>query len=97
MQKDLKNYLVQLGLIEDEIKSIEELSPMFKVATLKEFVDDVMLLIEYGYPMEDISSLLLANPNIFVLPVDSLRKELDKIKEKYDDVEKALKENPFLI
>lgn len=97
MQKDLKNYLLKLDLLEDEIKSIEEISPMLKVTTLKEFVDVVKLLGEYGYPEEDISSLLIVNPNIFVLSVVSLRGELDKINEKYKDVEKALKENPFLI
>lgn len=97
MQKQLKNFLLKLDLTEDEIKSIEEIAPMFEVTTLKEFIDDMMLLIEYGYPEEDISSLLLANPNIFVLSAESLRKELDKIKEKNGDVEEALKEDPFLI
>lgn len=97
MQNKLKNFLLKLDLTENEISSIEEIAPMFEVVTLKEFVDDMMLLIEYGYPEEDITSLLLVNPNIFVLSAERLREKLDKIKEKNRDVEEALKKDPFLI
>ena len=97
MQKELKHFLLKLDLTDDETESLKMMAPMFENITLEEFTEDMIALIHYGYPQEDISSLLLVNPNIFVLPVESLTKELENITKKYGDVEEALKKDPFLI
>ncbi len=97
MQQELKNYLLRLELTDSEIESILNMAPMFEVITLKEFIEDMMVLIKYGYPEEDISALLLINPNIFVLTKTNLDNQLKEIKQKFGDIERALKENPFLI
>lgn len=97
MQKELKNFLLRLDLTNGEIESIEMIAPMFEVVTFEEFIENMMLFIQYGYPEEDISSLLLVNPNIFILSTESLKRELEKIKKKYGDVEEVFKKDPFII
>lgn len=97
MQQQLKDLLLQLGVTEEEMQTIVNLAPMFEDISLQEFVDSTCVLVEYGYPQEDIPALLLVNPNIFVLTKETLQAELKNIQQAYGDVEEALKQNPFLI
>ena len=97
MDEELVNYLINLELEPIEIKSLVNIAPLFEDLTLEEFLDSENLLIKYGYPKEDISALLLANPSIFTIDSYFLEDELKKIKKQTGDVEEALKNDPYII
>ena len=80
-----------------EIQSMINIAPMLDVTTEKEFTENCLLLIEYGYPKSDLDVLFLANPNIFIRSPQDLKNDLQKLHKKYDDIEMVLKQNPTII
>ena len=97
MDEELVNYLMSLGLNKNEVKSLVNTTPLFEDLILEEFVENENLLIKYGYPEEDISALVLVNPNLFVMDSEILEDELKKLKKKTGDIEDALKNGPYII
>ena len=80
-----------------EIKDIEMVAPIIDELTFDEFAQNCKLLIKYGYPKCDLDFLINANPNIFVLSSKDLEEDLKSLAKQYDNIELALKNNPFLI
>lgn len=97
MNKDLEKLLLNLDLTELEIDNLAKESPMIEEISCEEFLKNCNLLVCYGFPADDLDSLLLANPNLFVRSSDVLKKDLINLSNYCDDIEKALKNDPFII
>lgn len=97
MDKNLKNLLLSLDLNEIEIDDLENIEPMFIGLTIEEFVENCKVMIDFGYPECDLDVLILSNPNIFVRPKESLIISLTELSKTCDDIESALKDNPYII
>lgn len=97
MEKELKEFLLGFKLKESEIENLTNLAPMLDYTSLQEFKQNACVLIEFGYPKEDLIELLMINPNIFASDAQALQKELALLKHKFGDIEDALKNNPFCI
>lgn len=89
----IKNYKIS----DLEINNMINIAPMLKYATYNEFINNCKLLIEYGYPQEDLDLLMLANPKIFARSYKDLMDDLKELSQEYDDIEEILKENPTII
>ena len=86
-------YLQSLGLVPVEIINTILTEQGLKVIDEKQAMQNVELVIKLGYPREDISTLISINPSFLVRTKKTILDALEGI----DDVEEALKENPFLI
>ena len=97
MNVKLKKYLTKCNLTDNEIKDLKFIAPMIDDIEFEVFEKNCKTLIDFGYPKVDLSFLINANPNIFVLPNQELVKDLKSLSKQYDNIELALKNNPFLI
>ena len=90
---EVLEYLRKLKLSISEVDSVCENFPDVLEMNLSEIEEKIELVISLGYPREDISSLVAVNPTFLSSSVNDLRETLMAL----DDVEEALKENPFII
>ena len=97
MDKKIVKFLKGFKISDLEIKDIINISPMIDAIDYAEFADNCKLLIKYGYPDVDLDYLILSNPSIFSRSSSDLEEDLKKLSIKYNDIEEALKSNPFLI
>ena len=79
MEKQIINFIKKYDISDLEIADILNIAPMMDVLSWQEFIDNCLLLEEYGYPILDIDVLLLANPNIFVRSYKDLKDDLEKL------------------
>lgn len=94
MDKDLKYYLSGLGFEAADIDNLTLLEPALNVIDYTYAMDNIMLVVQKGYPIEDIDSLIATNPSFLVSDHGNLALALSQIK---GDIETALKADPFLI
>lgn len=97
MNKEIVAFIKSYNISDLEIEDMKNIAPMLEVTTYEEFVTNCALLEIFGYPRCDLDVLMLANPNIFAMSERDLKKELTALKEKYDDIEQILKEDPTII
>lgn len=97
MNKSLKKFLEDLNLSNNEIKDLQNISPMISLISCETFLINCKLLTNYGYPEADLDFLILSNPNIFTRSNTDLKSDLENLSKRYDDIEKALKNNPYII
>lgn len=97
MDKKLRQLLLELNLIEIEIEDLKNIAPMIETISYEDFTSNCKLLMDFGYPMEDLDSLILANPNIFVRSEKDLKSDLVTLKNRYGDIEESIKNDPFII
>jgi len=93
MQGRIVDYLLNLGVTEDDIENILK-SNNFELVEFKQIRECINLLIVYGYPKEDVSTLLSVNPYIMFYNPTNLEKLLIGLSP---NLEEKLKENPYLI
>lgn len=97
MDKKIVNFIKKYDISDLEIKDMVNIAPMMEVTTYDEFIANCKLLVEYGYPQEDLDVLLLANPNIFARSYKDLKSDLANLSKKYKDIEEILKQDPTII
>ncbi len=97
MDNKIIKFIKKYDISDLEIQDIINIAPMLEVTTYDEFVANCKLLVEYGYPQEDLDVLLLANPNLFARSYKDLKEDLTNLSNEYDDIEEILKENPTII
>lgn len=94
MDADLKFYFKSLGFSDADISNLMSMEPALNIIDYKSAMDNIMVVVSSGYPMEDIDSLIAINPSFMVLPISELRAALSRVS---GNVEQALKDDPFLI
>lgn len=97
MDKNILKFIKDYDISDFEIEDILTISPLLKVTSYKEFLTNCLILEGFGYPRCDMDVLLLANPNIFVMSATDLNSALIKLKQKYEDIEDVLKQNPYIL
>ena len=97
MNKKIVDFIKKYYISDLEIKDIVNISPMMDVVSYEEFMENVSLLVKYGYPEVDLDVLLLSKPYLFSGSPKDLEKDLRKLKAKYDDIEEILKQDPTII
>ena len=94
MGKKVLNYFKDLGLTPDDVKLILESAPEILDMTDDEIIKNIELVIDYGYPRNDIGTLVQVNPSFIISSYELLD---DLLRAIGDDLEEKLKDNPFLI
>lgn len=94
MDKELKEYLMQLGLSENQIKEMIKNVPHFIMLTYEIAKENINVLCEYGFPIEDVDMLIYSNPAILLTSPEDLSEDLASLGE---NVEEILKNDPFAI
>ena len=97
MDERIVEFVKKYEISDLEINDMLAISPMLEVQTFEDFMENVELLVSFGYPESDLDVLLLANPNLFVMSASDLNEELLALKKKGFDIEEILKENPIII
>ncbi len=97
MDSKIIKFIKKYDISDLEIQDISNIAPILEVTTYNEFIANCKLLVDYGYPQEDLDVLLLANPNIFVKSYKDLKEDLVDLSYKYNDIEEILKQTPAII
>ena len=93
MDKNLKYYLKSLGFSDNDILSLIENTPALQFIDYGDAIDNIMLVVAKGYPIDDIDSIIAINPAFLAEDPDVLRNKLKQI----DNIAEQLKADPFLI
>jgi len=94
MEINLINLLKSLDLNDDDINDLLITCPGLEIADANRVQKNLSLVVSFGYPQLDLSTLILTNPTFLVSNPQSLEKKLMLIE---GNVENKLKNNPFLI
>ena len=94
MEKDLIKFLNELSIENEEIEGLIELCPGLEFIDTERAKTNVKLVVNAGYPLSDISSIIYINPGFLTNDPTELTKTLISIG---DDLENKLNNNPFLI
>ena len=94
MDKELKDYLIKLGLSEKQINEMIKNVPHFVMLTFEIAKENIEVLCQYGFPIEDVDMLIFSNPAILLTSPEDLSEDLASLG---DNVEEILKEDPFAI
>lgn len=97
MEKLFKDFLIELKFDEGEIKDLVSLCPMLEDLELSDALVNLNLVVEYGYPADEISYLISVNPSFLCRNSQDLRDDLISLANSITDIEEALKNDPFLI
>lgn len=97
MKKSLNNLLNNLNFSNDEIENLVSIAPVLDTISIECATTNLNLLVAYNYPADDLSYLIAMNPGFLCRDAIELRNDLEQISIDYDNVEEALKNDPFLI
>lgn len=92
MDKNLNYYLKSLGFKDNDILSIIKTTPALQIIDYDYALDNIMLVVAKGYPIDDIDSIIAINPAFLAEDQDILKEKLNKISNIED-----LKNDPYLI
>jgi hypothetical protein len=94
MDKKLITIFNEFGIMGDEIENLIQLCPGLQIVDASKVYKCINILINAGFPKDDVSSLIYINPSFMMYqPVD-----LDeKLKSIGGDIEEKLKNDPFII
>lgn len=94
MEKKLYDYLMSLGIEAEDIDTLRESVPGLDIIGFERAKKNISLVEEFGYPSEDISSLIYANPGFLCNDPKVLKEKLILLGE---NIETKLNDDPFLI
>ena len=97
MDSRIIEFMKEYQISDLEIGDLKNIAPMIEVTSYEEFMANCELLAKYGYPKSDLDVLMLANPNIFAMSTKDLEQELCRLQNECEDIEVALKEDPYAI
>ena len=94
MDKKLYNYLLKIGFENEDVDMLLTICPSINIVAGEKALLCLFAVIERGFPEEDIDSLISLNPGIMLYNLSDLRTKLKNID---GDIEKILKNNPFIL
>ena len=93
MDENLKYYLNSLGFKDNNILSLIKTTPALQLIDYDYALDNIMLVVSKGFPMDDIDSIIAINPSFLAEDSNILKDKLNKL----TNIEEELKADPFLI
>jgi len=97
MDKDLYKFLRELKFNDHEVEFLLSVAPALEEITVSTAIQNMTLVVNAGYPADDIGYLISQNPAFLCRNSTDLRQDLIKLTHACDDIESALKDDPFLI
>ena len=97
MESKFIKFLKTIGINQDDYETIVGICPGLECVEDSELCKNISLVMEYGYPKEDLDSLILINPGFLMWDNIELENRLIEIVKTYIDLEIALKNDPYLI
>lgn len=94
MDKELKDLLNKLTIDDEDIEQLIAICPGLEVVDWDKAGACIKIVVESGYPMSDISSLIYINPSFMLYEPRDLKIKIDALD---GDIEELLKIDPFLI
>lgn len=97
MDKRIYEFFKELKFNDAEIENLLSIAPVLDEMEFDDVLCNMTVVVEYGYPADDISYLISLNPGFLCRNTSDLISDLIDISKNYDDVETALKNDPYLI
>ena len=94
MKKAVYNFLIKTGLDNDDINFICSSYPEFNSVEYKKVIENAKIVVDYGFPVEELDYLILVNPGFLLSNTDVLEQILIELG---DNIAEKLKNNPLLI
>ena len=94
MEKSVYNFFTKLGLDDEDINFIKSSYPELDTFSKEKILGNAKLVVDYGYPAEDLEFLVLINPGFLISNTEVLEEILLDLGS---NVAEALKQDPFLI
>ncbi len=94
LNQALYQYLVQIGFTDEDIDLLETGYPELKTLSAKQALINVAILVQSGYPEDDIQSLIAMNPGFLLNEPSELAR---KVLTLGVDIEAVLKDDPSLV
>lgn len=86
--------LNRFGIEDYEVEELVNICPGLEIVDVDKAKSCIIAVIKSGYPLEDISSLIYANPSFMMYEPNVL---VSKLKSLGGDIERKLKDNPYII
>jgi len=94
MESALFQFLVRVGLNDDDIDFICNSFPELDNIDSEDAIENARLVVDYGFPIDELEWLILINPSFLINSPMLLEEILQKLG---NNVESELKKNPFII
>jgi len=94
MERAIYNFLHKIGLDDEDIKFIMSSYPELDTYPSSKILGNAKLVVDYGYPIEDLEFLVLINPGFLISNTETLEEILISLGS---EVANALKTDPFII
>lgn len=97
MNKSLNNLLHNLNFSSGEIENLVSIAPVLDTISIENVTTNLNLLVAYNYPADDLTYLIAINPGFLCRNSNELKQDLEQLSIDYNNIEEALKNDPFLI
>lgn len=96
MNKNIYEFLKELKFDDGEIETLLNAAPVLGEVSFEQALSNMTAIVSMGYPADDISYLISQNPAFLCRNTHELQQDLAEI-AKNGDIEKQLKNDPYLI
>ena len=94
LEKAVKSFFKKIGLDDEDVNFITTSYPELDTYSSSKILGNAKLVVDYGYPLEDLEFLILINPGFLISNTETLKEILISLGA---DVADALKADPFII
>lgn len=97
MDNSIYEFLKELKFDNGEIETLLSVAPVLEEISAEHAIQNMSLVVEAGFPADDIGFLVSQNPNFLCRNSKDLAEDLINLAKQFEDVEDALKNDPHLI
>lgn len=97
MDKQFYKFLQELKFDDAEIQTLLTIAPVLEETPIEHIIQNMSIVVEAGFPADDIGYLVSQNPNFLCRNTQDLANDIFKIAQSNTDFEEALRNDPFLI
>lgn len=94
MKKAVVNFFYRVGLDDEDIAFITSSYPELDNLDENKIIGNAKLVVDAGYPIDELEFLILINPGFLISNTETLREILDELG---DNAYMMLKDDPFII
>ena len=97
MDKHIYEFLKILKFDDSEINLLKDIAPTLNETSSQIIIDNISLVVDAGYPADDLTFLISQNPAFLCRNTLELKSDIKKLLNSNEDLETLLKNNPDLI
>jgi len=97
LENKIYEFFKELKFNDGEIENLLEIAPAIAETSVNDIVENMSVVVRFGFPADDIGSLIALNPAFLCRNNEDLIIDLIELSKTTDDIEEALKNNPYLI